>query len=371
MDAASNLFELQRKVFKMFKSIFLGAHKLKAIDDLLDLSEARRQELKSCGKVILSQSVLERCTGYVNLPFPLIFRIESMEQQDIICGVSTFEAAHKEIHIPPWMMTRLGVEEEQSVKIFALTQTIPKGTDVLLQPMTSDFLEVSNPKAVLERGLLSFTCISDGETFPIAYNDRMYEMRVTETRPARTILLTDCDLSVEFMQPADYVEDKSHDSSHEESVKFSQGCRLDGRPISPCESTKKVKKAKRKESPDHSFKRGSLKFKRPKSPKTPQPSFEERRRASMTRHEELEKKKANKEMEEIRQRRERVRRQTEQSVTRTTPVMTRSRARLLAVSPTLAEIEEMDDSTAASQAMLLPPPEPREEDPAMDTEESW
>lgn len=38
--------------------------------------------------------------------------------------------------------------------------SLPKGTFIKIQPHTSDFLEISNPKAVLETSLRSFTCLT-------------------------------------------------------------------------------------------------------------------------------------------------------------------------------------------------------------------
>jgi Ubiquitin fusion degradation protein UFD1 len=38
--------------------------------------------------------------------------------------------------------------------------TLPKGTFVKLQPHTKDFLDISNPKAVLEMTLRNYTCLT-------------------------------------------------------------------------------------------------------------------------------------------------------------------------------------------------------------------
>jgi hypothetical protein len=39
--------------------------------------------------------------------------------------------------------------------------SLPKGTFIKIQPHTSDFLDISNPKAVLETSLRSFTCLTE------------------------------------------------------------------------------------------------------------------------------------------------------------------------------------------------------------------
>lgn len=38
--------------------------------------------------------------------------------------------------------------------------SLPKGSFIKIQPHTSDFLEISDPKAVLETSLRSFTCLT-------------------------------------------------------------------------------------------------------------------------------------------------------------------------------------------------------------------
>jgi ubiquitin fusion degradation protein 1 len=324
------------------KMINLGIHKLRSMEDLDYLSRTRLEELNSCGKVVLSEQILVRCTTRNGFPFPLVFKIETIpndnetsETQSLMCGVSTFEANRNEAHLPSWMMSRLSVYAGEEVNIYVVSQKIPRGSGILLQPMTSDFLEISNPKTVLERGLLSFTCISDGDTFPITYNERIYHVRVTETRPARTILLTDCDLEVEFMAPAD------HNKSLEIEDKSSQieGRRIDGLPLSTDQimdsnQHPKTIKAKRRGSPDHNFKKGSINFCRPKTEDSSPPSFEERRRQSHARHELMEKQEEEKEAERTRLIiARRARRLEEIAAARSIPVITRNRSRqLLALS---------------------------------------
>ena len=51
-------------------------------------------------------------------------------------------------------------------------QTLSKGTFVKFKPQSEAFLDISNPRVVLERQLRSFSCLSKGQTIPISYNDR-------------------------------------------------------------------------------------------------------------------------------------------------------------------------------------------------------
>lgn len=56
--------------------------------------------------------------------------------------------------------------------------SLPKGKYVKLQPVTSDFLDISNPKAVLERSLRGYSCLTVGDCFVVNYNGRKYEIEV-------------------------------------------------------------------------------------------------------------------------------------------------------------------------------------------------
>lgn len=78
-------------------------------------------------------------------------------------------------------MQNLLLVEGQPVKFQNVS--LPKGTYVKLQPVTSDFLDISNPKAVLERTLRSYSCLTVGDSFVVNYNNRDYEIEVREAKP--------------------------------------------------------------------------------------------------------------------------------------------------------------------------------------------
>lgn len=69
------------------------------------------------------------------------------------------------------MMQNLLLTEGSPVKFRNVS--LPKGTFVKLQPVTSDFLDISNPKAVLERTLRSYSCLTVGDCFVFHYNSRV------------------------------------------------------------------------------------------------------------------------------------------------------------------------------------------------------
>ena len=83
---------------------------------------------------------------------------------------------------------------------------MPVATFAKFQPHSVDFLDLTNPKAVLESRLRNFACLSTGDVIAIMYNDRVYEMSVLETKPTDAVSVIECDLNVDFAPPVGYRE---------------------------------------------------------------------------------------------------------------------------------------------------------------------
>lgn len=74
--------------------------------------------------------------------------------------------------------------------------SLQTATYVKLQPQSEEFLDISNPKAVLERALRTFACLSVGDMIAINYNNKQYEMNVLELKPANAVSIIECDMNV-------------------------------------------------------------------------------------------------------------------------------------------------------------------------------
>ena len=88
---------------------------------------------------------------------------------------------------------------------------LPLGSFIKLQPQSPDFLEISDPKAVLENAFRNFACLTTGDMFTFAYNDNVYSIAVLEVKPEnpkQAICTLETDLSVDFAPPVGYVEPK-------------------------------------------------------------------------------------------------------------------------------------------------------------------
>ncbi|GAB2214746.1 hypothetical protein Drorol1_Dr00019109 [Drosera rotundifolia] len=105
---------------------------------------------------------------------------------------------------PQWMMDNLHLEERD--RVVMKTANLRKGTYVKLQPHTMDFIEISNPKAVLEKALRSYSCLTTGDTIMISFNNKKYLINVVETRPSAAVSIVETDCEVDFAPPLDYKE---------------------------------------------------------------------------------------------------------------------------------------------------------------------
>uniref|UniRef100_A0A453NHN3 Ubiquitin fusion degradation 1-like protein n=1 Tax=Aegilops tauschii subsp. strangulata TaxID=200361 RepID=A0A453NHN3_AEGTS len=164
------------------------------------------------------------------------------------CGVLEFIAEEGMIYMPYWMMQNLLLQEGDMV--FIKNANLPKGTYVKLQPHTTDFLDISNPKAILEKTLRNYSCLTTGDSIMVAYNNKKYYIDIVETKPASAISIIETDCEVDFAPPLDYKEPERPkptappirkdlhvavaEAQVEEEPKFSPftgpGRRLDGKP---------------------------------------------------------------------------------------------------------------------------------------------
>ncbi|XP_040938541.1 ubiquitin fusion degradation protein 1 homolog isoform X2 [Gossypium hirsutum] len=162
------------------------------------------------------------------------------------CGVLEFIAEEGMIYMPYWMMENLLLQEGDIVRVKNVT--LPKGTYVKLQPHTKDFLDISNPKAILETTLRNYSCLTTGDSIMVAYNNKKYYIDIIETKPSNAISIIETDCEVDFASPLDYKEPERpavptsskaqsqvEEASAETEPKFSAftgtGRRLDGKPL--------------------------------------------------------------------------------------------------------------------------------------------
>jgi len=150
--------------------------------------------------VIMPPSALDQLTQ-LNIEYPMLFKITNRKSdQQTHAGVLEFIADEGKIYIPFWMMRNLLLEEGDLVNIENVS--LPVATFSKFQPQSVDFLDITNPKAVLENCLRNFACLTTGDLIAINYNNKIYELCVLETKPGRAVTIIECDMNVSFLSIA-------------------------------------------------------------------------------------------------------------------------------------------------------------------------
>lgn len=144
--------------------------------------------------VIMPPSALDQLTR-LNIEYPMLFKITNKKHdRQTHAGVLEFIADEGRIYIPFWMMRNLLLEEGDLVTIDNIS--LPVATFSKFQPQSVDFLDITNPKAVLENCLRNFACLTTGDLVAINYNNKIYELCVLETKPGRAVTIIECDMNV-------------------------------------------------------------------------------------------------------------------------------------------------------------------------------
>ncbi len=120
------------------------------------------------------------------------------------CGVLEFTAEEGSCVIPFWMMQNLLIEEGGVLTVTNVS--LPKANFVKFQAQHVDFLEISNPRAVLEHALRNFSCITKGDVICVPYNSKNYHFEIKEVKPQDAACIIETDCNVDFDAPVGYKE---------------------------------------------------------------------------------------------------------------------------------------------------------------------
>ena len=101
-------------------------------------------------------------------------------------------------------MEHLGLAEGGDVSLESAV--LNKGTFVKIQPHETAFIDLPNPRAVLENSLRNYLCLTQGDTIVVEFAKKRYAIDIIETRPDHAIMTLQTDIQVDFAPPKDYVE---------------------------------------------------------------------------------------------------------------------------------------------------------------------
>ncbi|TLD34148.1 hypothetical protein PspLS_00828 [Pyricularia sp. CBS 133598] len=168
---------------------------------------AERPELNHGSKIILPPSALEKVSK-LHVQWPLLMELINGENdKHTHSGVLEFVAEEGRAYLPQWMMQTLQLDVGDMIQIKSTSLELARM--VKLQPQSTKFLDISDPRAVLEKAFRNFATLTKGDVFSFEYNDDVYEMAVLDVKPETTkmgVSMIETDVSVDFAAPVGYVE---------------------------------------------------------------------------------------------------------------------------------------------------------------------
>ncbi|KAH8391111.1 hypothetical protein KR215_007187 [Drosophila sulfurigaster] len=174
-----------------------------------------RSDVEKGGKIIMPPSALDTLTR-LNVEYPMLFKLTNRKKSRTShAGVLEFVADEGKCYLPYWMMHNLLLEEGDILNIESVSLQV--ATFSKFQPHSTDFLDITNPKAVLENALRNFACLTKGDVIAIKYNKKVYELCVLETRPGNAVSIIECDMNVEFEAPVGYKEHTAPQAGNNQS----------------------------------------------------------------------------------------------------------------------------------------------------------
>lgn len=168
---------------------------------------AERPGLNYGSKIFLPPSALDKVTR-LHVQWPVLFELTNGSKDlHTHCGVLEFVAEEGRAYIPQWMMEVLQLDVGDMIQVRTTSLSLAKM--VKLQPQSTKFLDISDPRAVLERAFRNFATLTKGDVFNFEYNDEVYDVAVLDVQPPSTkmgVCMIETDVSVEFAPPVGFVE---------------------------------------------------------------------------------------------------------------------------------------------------------------------
>ncbi|KAK0706581.1 ubiquitin fusion degradation protein UFD1-domain-containing protein [Lasiosphaeria miniovina] len=168
---------------------------------------AERPELNYGSKIFLPPSALDKVSR-LHVQWPIMLELFNGEKgKHTHGGVLEFVAEEGRAYVPYWMMKSLELEVGDMIQI--RTTSLELAKLVKLQPQSTNFLDISDPRAVLEKAFRNFAALTKGDVFNFEYNDEVYYMAVLDVKPETDkmgVSMIETDVSVDFAPPVGYVE---------------------------------------------------------------------------------------------------------------------------------------------------------------------
>ncbi|KAK1740752.1 ubiquitin fusion degradation protein 1 family protein [Skeletonema marinoi] len=182
---------------------------------------ADKTHLEQGDKILLPPSAFD-VLARLQVDYPMLFQLQNPNRGTLThCGVLEFTAEEGSCVIPFWMMQNLLIEEGGVLTVTNVS--LPKANFVKFQAQHVDFLEISNPRAVLEHALRNFSCITKGDVICVPYNSKNYHFEIKEVKPQDAACIIETDCNVDFDAPVGYKEPSSHSAPSSGNASSSAG----------------------------------------------------------------------------------------------------------------------------------------------------
>jgi len=180
----------RREVFETHYSVF-------------SVAMSGRTGLEEGDKILLPPSAFDKLSR-MEIDYPMLFELtnEPLDKRTH-CGVLEFTSEEGRCYMPFWMMQNLVIEEGALLKVKNVA--LQKANFVKFRAQSVDFLDISNPKAVLEYTLRKYTCMTTGDMICLPYDGKNYYLEVTEVKPNGAASIIEADVNVDFDEPVGYV----------------------------------------------------------------------------------------------------------------------------------------------------------------------
>ena len=174
--------------------------------------EELTNRLKHSNKILLPPSILYSLNEEKQLENNdiMFFKVINKELNfGQVCGVHEFSAPPAICHVPYHVMENLAITQGDTIEIEKVSPV--NGTFMKLRPHKTEFINLSNPKVVLEKIVSAdYPVVTKGQTIEIFYKElnKIFHIDIIETEPAEIISIVNTDINVDFDKPLDYVEPK-------------------------------------------------------------------------------------------------------------------------------------------------------------------
>lgn len=211
MDNSGNKMQDNQQVISLMCFSLFCSDKPQHVNDRVAFSN----------KIFLPESMLYMFNQEM---FPLYFKLTHPEYGvSCVCAVEEFTAPPGCFIAPQRVMEQLLICDGNNINI-QLCHPL-KGTYIKLKPRKTAFIELTDPKAVLERHLSrDYPVVSTGDTISIKHANSIYHIDVVECKPADSIDILNTDINMDFDTPDDYVEPSkiNNDTSNALNQSFGQ-----------------------------------------------------------------------------------------------------------------------------------------------------